>query len=101
MSSNLGDCSLRREVPVELQDVDSSGAVYVAGRTTSTNYPTKSAAQGTNAGGWDAVVTKLAAGGASMAGELYAAMLRRFVPKAEVDTVFPSDAGATLPKNST
>ncbi len=43
---------------------------------------------------------ELAAGGASMAGELYAAMLRRFVPKAEVDTVFPSDAGATLPSGA-
>ncbi len=43
---------------------------------------------------------ELAAGGASMAGELYAAMLRGFVPKAEVDTVFPSDAGATLPSGA-
>ncbi len=43
---------------------------------------------------------ELAAGGASMAGELYTQMLRRFVPKAEVDTVFPSDAGATLPSGA-
>ncbi len=40
---------------------------------------------------------ELAAGGASMAGDLYAAMLRGFVPGAAVDIVFPSDAGGALP----
>ncbi len=40
---------------------------------------------------------ELVAGGASMAGDLYAAMLRRFVPGAHVDTVFPADDAAGLP----
>ena len=40
---------------------------------------------------------ELAGGGASMAGDLYAAMLRGFVPGAAVDIVFPSDAGGALP----
>ncbi len=40
---------------------------------------------------------ELVAGGASMAGDLYAAMLRRFAPGAHVDTVFPADDTAGLP----
>ncbi len=40
---------------------------------------------------------ELVAGGASMAADLYAAMLRRFVPNAPVDTLFPSDPDASLP----
>ncbi len=39
----------------------------------------------------------LVAGGASLAADLYAAMLRRFVANAAIDTLFPSDAGASLP----
>ena len=40
---------------------------------------------------------ELAAGGASLAGDLYTAMLRRFVPGAGVDVVFPADGDASLP----
>ena len=39
--------------------VDSSGEAYVTGDTTSTDFPTKNAYQGANAGGRDAFVTKL------------------------------------------
>ena len=40
---------------------------------------------------------ELVAGGASIAADLYAAMLRRFVPRAAIDILFASDPGATLP----
>ena len=40
---------------------------------------------------------ELVAGGASLACDLYAAMLRRFAPGAEVDYVFPADNAAGLP----
>lgn len=51
--------------------VDSSG-VYVAGSTTSTNFPMQGALQATNAGGTsDAFVTKLAASGASLVYSTY------------------------------
>jgi len=40
---------------------------------------------------------ELAAGGAAVAGELYAAMLEAESPGAESDIVFPSDPGAELP----
>jgi hypothetical protein len=46
--------------------VDSSGNSYIAGNTSSTNFPTLSALQATNGGGVDAFVTKLSAGGASL-----------------------------------
>jgi hypothetical protein len=39
--------------------VDSSGNAYAAGYTSSTNFPTQSPYQGTNAGSYDAFVTKL------------------------------------------
>ena len=38
--------------------VDSSGNTYVVGETISTDFPVQSAYQGTNAGGYDAFVTK-------------------------------------------
>ncbi|MCC7017590.1 MAG: type 1 glutamine amidotransferase [Rhodospirillales bacterium] len=40
----------------------------------------------------------LRAGGAGIAGELYAAMLKRILPSARCDILFPSDPGAALPK---
>ncbi len=46
--------------------IDSSGAAYVAGVTSSTDFPTVSPLQKTLAGGKDAFVTKLAPGGASL-----------------------------------
>jgi hypothetical protein len=45
---------------------DASGNAYLTGYTASTNFPTASAFQPTNAGGFDAFVTKLAASGASL-----------------------------------
>ncbi len=41
---------------------------------------------------------ELAAGGASVAGELYARLVRRHAPNAAVDILFPSDPGAALPR---
>lgn len=41
---------------------------------------------------------ELRAGGASVAGELYAAMLRRIVPAARCDILYPSDPDGELPK---
>ncbi len=46
--------------------VDGSGAAYVTGSTTSTNFPTQSPFQGSNAGGSDAFATKLNATGAAL-----------------------------------
>ena len=46
--------------------VDSSGNAYVAGNTSSTNFPTLSALQAANGGGGDAFITKLSASGASL-----------------------------------
>jgi GMP synthase (glutamine-hydrolysing) len=43
---------------------------------------------------------ELAAGGASVAGDLYARMLRECLPGAEVDVVFPADPDATLPQGA-
>ena len=46
--------------------VDGSGAAYVTGSTTSTNFPTQSPFQGSNAGSTDAFVTKLNATGSAL-----------------------------------
>lgn len=43
---------------------------------------------------------ELAAGGASVAGELYAEMLKQASPDSECDIIFPSDPGAGLPEGS-
>ncbi len=40
---------------------------------------------------------ELVAGGASLAGDLYGAMLRRFAPGAAVDIVYPANGDAALP----
>lgn len=41
---------------------------------------------------------ELAAGGASVAGELYSRLVRRHAPNAAIDIFYPSDPGAQLPK---
>lgn len=47
--------------------MDSSGAAYVSGGTTSTNFPTQTAYDGLyNGGAYDAFVTKLSATGVSL-----------------------------------
>jgi len=46
--------------------LDSSGAAYVAGNTSSTNFPIASALQSSNGGASDAFVTKLSAAGNSL-----------------------------------
>jgi hypothetical protein len=51
--------------------VDTSGCAYVTGRTYSSNFPTQGPYQGTNAGSWDAFVTKLSAAGNSLAYSTY------------------------------
>ncbi|MDX1434882.1 MAG: type 1 glutamine amidotransferase [Gammaproteobacteria bacterium] len=43
---------------------------------------------------------ELAAGGATPAGELYAAMLRRCRPGCAVDIIYPADAGVSLPQGA-
>ena len=50
---------------------DSSGGVYVAGGTYSTNFPLAGAIQTTNHGGQDAFVTKFSASGASLVYSTY------------------------------
>jgi GMP synthase (glutamine-hydrolysing) len=44
--------------------------------------------------------SELAAGGASLAGDLYAAMLKRAAPGARVDVLFPADPDGELPKGT-
>ncbi|MCP4668487.1 MAG: cell surface protein, partial [Deltaproteobacteria bacterium] len=51
--------------------LDGSGNVYVSGRSSSTNFPTKQAFQGTKAGGYDAFVTKLVPSGTAIAYSTY------------------------------
>lgn len=51
--------------------VDSTGAASVCGRTQSTNYPTISATQTANGGGYDAIVTRFQPSGASLAFSTY------------------------------
>jgi hypothetical protein len=46
--------------------VDANGNIFVAGYTSSTNFPTQNALQATNGGGYDAFVTKLSPGGKSL-----------------------------------
>ena len=51
--------------------VDSSGYAYVTGATSSTNFPTQGAYQGSRKGGGDAFVTKFGADGASLVYSTY------------------------------
>jgi len=51
--------------------VDASGAAYVAGGTTSTNFPVADAIQATNHGAQDAFITKLSASGATLSYSTY------------------------------
>lgn len=46
--------------------VDSVGQVYLSGRTSSTNFPTETAFQASNAGSADVFIAKLSAGGSSL-----------------------------------
>jgi PKD repeat protein len=46
--------------------LDSSGDIYVAGRTTSTDFPTKNPVQAANAGSFDIFITKLDATGSAL-----------------------------------
>jgi len=51
--------------------VDSEGAVYVAGYTSSVNFPTKNPIQGSKAGGYDTFVTKINASGTALVYSTY------------------------------
>ena len=51
--------------------VDSAGSAYVTGTTNSTNFPTQSPYQGSNAGGYDTFVTKLSSAGSSLVYSTY------------------------------
>ncbi|MCA1591594.1 MAG: SBBP repeat-containing protein [Acidobacteria bacterium] len=51
--------------------VDSAGAVYLTGDTSSTNFPTANAVQATNGGGQDAFVLKLNAAGSALVYSTY------------------------------
>ena len=51
--------------------VDASGAAYVTGSTASTDFPTASGYQNSNAGGTDAFVTKLNAQGSGLVYSTY------------------------------
>ncbi len=51
--------------------VDATGAVYVCGFTTSTDFPTVAPLQGSNAGGYDAFVAKLNPAGSALVYSTY------------------------------
>ncbi|OHB71796.1 MAG: hypothetical protein A2W23_00015 [Planctomycetes bacterium RBG_16_43_13] len=51
--------------------VDSSGNAYISGYTNSTNFPTASPIQGSNAGGYDAFVAKIDASGSALVYSTY------------------------------
>jgi len=51
--------------------VDAAGNAYVTGYTQSTDFPTVTAFQATNGGGWDAFVTKLNASGSGLVYSTY------------------------------
>ncbi len=51
--------------------VDTSGNAYIAGYTSSSNYPTQSALQSTSAGGTDAFITELNAAGSALVYSTY------------------------------
>jgi hypothetical protein len=46
--------------------VDAAGAATITGQTSSTNFPTQAAIQGTNAGGEDALVSRLSPSGSAL-----------------------------------
>jgi uncharacterized repeat protein (TIGR01451 family) len=52
-------------------DVDNSGNAYVTGDTSSSNFPTANAVQASNAGGFDAFVTKINAAGSALVYSTY------------------------------
>ena len=51
--------------------VDAAGSAYITGETGSTNFPTQNPYQASNAGSWDAFVTKLSPEGNSLAYSTY------------------------------
>jgi len=51
--------------------IDSEGAVYLTGYTNSTDFPTQNPIQGTNAGGYDAFITKINASGTALVYSTY------------------------------
>ena len=51
--------------------VNSAGNAYVTGQTKSTNFPSKNALQGTNAGGFDVFVSELSPDGSSLVFSTY------------------------------
>ena len=51
--------------------IDGAGAAYVAGYTNSSNFPTQAPFQGSNAGSFDAFVTKLNAAGSALVYSTY------------------------------
>jgi hypothetical protein len=74
--------------------VDGSGAAYVTGSTSSTNFPTASPIQATNAGGYnDAFVTKLSAAGTSL---VYSTYLGGGGNDAPTDIAVDGNGGAYL-----
>jgi hypothetical protein len=67
-STYLGGSDIEAELRIA---VDGDGNAYVTGSTRSTNFPTASAHQGSNAGHFDAFVTKLNAAGNSLVYSTY------------------------------
>ena len=51
--------------------VNSAGNAYVTGETKSTDFPSKNALQGTNAGGFDVFVSELSPDGSSLVFSTY------------------------------
>jgi hypothetical protein len=67
-STYLGGSDIEAELRIA---VDGDGNAYVTGSTRSTNFPTGSSQQGSNAGHFDAFVTKLNAAGNSLVYSTY------------------------------
>ncbi len=76
--------------------VDASGNVYVAGGTTSTNFPTYQAAQSTSGGSQDAFVAMLHADGRSLAFSTYLGGSGGTVGAGETATAIGVDAGGGI-----
>ncbi len=67
-STYLGGSGTEQDMNI---DIDSSGNVYVAGKTNSTDFPTQSPYQAANAGGYDGFVTKFNSAGSALTYSTY------------------------------
>ena len=80
--------------------VDSTGAAYITGNTTSPDFPVVNAFQATNGGGQDVFVSKLAASGASLVYSTYLGEAGALWARRSRETESPSipEAAPMLPE---